>query len=219
MAWRLFQWGSRGLWYETDVLGVYVAARFIPNTVRTVLGAQGPSGQQVLNTLHFFTAGIPSFGDCHIINEFVSSWWTGQYRQMVNGGFRMSTITTTGIDRFNSSQDVVPNTDPGLRSGTHWAPEQTLCVKASTHTSGRRYRGRCFPFPAVATDLQTDDRVTALYRNAIVGVFNNLLAIASAAGYPMVVASLVNRAPYLIAEWVAVDDALDTQRRRMLGQG
>ena len=217
LAWRLFRWGSRGFYYDIGAEDVYVAARFIPNTVRVVMRFQGPEGQTILNIFHARTGGPVAYGDCFVIATSFINWWSSQYKNMVNNTYYLNSVTAVGIDRFNSAQDVEFSAVAGSRIGPAWAPEQTLCVKASTHTAGRRYRGRVYPLPGVSSDLINPDRVTLLYRSAITGVLNNLLAQMNTAGYPLVVASLVNQAAYPIAQWVAVDDALDTQRRRMLG--
>lgn len=220
--WTLFQWGSRGLHYTTGVAGIYMSHVLIDAGIRTVLRGHASEGQ-LLEHVFFFRApsAHPSVADTTAVNSVVSDWWGSQYRNMCNTGVEATDVTSTGIDAVPAAQSQLVIGTLGTRVGIFITPGATLAIKASTHVSGRSNRGGKRPWPAVAPDLQSpgEDRYTDGYRNAIVGVFGNLIAAAGSAGYPLCFASLVDVALKQISTFVAVDDYMDGMDRRLLGRG
>jgi len=220
--WTLFQWGSRGLHYTTGVGGIYVAHIFIPNGIRAVLRGHASEGQ-LLEHVFFFRAASahPSVSDTDAVCSVVATWWSTQYRNMCNTGVEATDVTATGVDAAPAAQSQVVVGTTGARVGLFISPGATLAIKAVTHVSGRRNRGGKRPWPAVSTDLLApgNDRYTDAYRTAIVGVFQNLVASAGTAGYPLCFASYADVALKQISTFVAVDDYQDGMDRRLLGRG
>lgn len=220
--WTLFQWGSRGLHYTTGIPEIYVAHIFIANGIRAVLRGHASEGQELLHVFYARAANAhPDYADCLAVNSAITDWWNSQYRNMANTGVEMTDVTSTGTDAAPAAQANTIIGTLGSRLGVFISPGNTLAIKATTHVSGRRNRGGKRPFPAVINDLQSpgEDRYTDAYRNAVVGVFNNLVAAMGSAGYPLCFASYADVAMKQIASFVAVDDYMDGMSRRLLGRG
>lgn len=221
MAWRLFQWGARGLWYETDVLGVYMAHIFVVDGVRVVIQAIGGELTEYLNVMHVqVPGGVPaSFGDVTAIAGVFLAWYNGQYRNMFPSSLTGTQIVATGMASAPAPQALATGLLAGTRTGTQLPGDATLCVKLATHLSGRRHRGRFYAWPAVQSDLQTASGYTLAYANALLGVLGNLGAALTTAGYALAVASLTDGQMYPVTAFVAVDRIMDAQRRRLPGRG
>lgn len=220
MAWSLFMWGSRGLYWKTDVAGIYVAHIPIPSGIRTVLQCENViTGQELLNVFAFMAPGASvSSADCAAVNVFVGTWWDTAYRHMCNGDVAGRQVVSTGTDVFPAAQATLGLSTVGDRAGTPPPSNLTFAVKFASGVASRRHRGRHYMLPAVEGDF-VNDRVTIGYKNAAVGAFNNLIASANTAGYPLVIMSLVAAALYPVSIAVAVDDVADSQRRRLAGRG
>lgn len=219
MAWRLFNWGSRGLWYETDVAGVYVAHIFIPKGIRIVIQGEDLAAGEVLNVLHAAAPGVVGYGDVLAVANGVQAWVSSNYKNMFPAATSVLQVVATGIDQLNAPQSTNGTVVAGQRTGNALPPDLTMCLKSSTHSSGRRRRGRQYSYSPVTTDLLTPSTFTSAYANGLKGVWNNLLVQMQALGYPLVVASYRDAALYPIAEYVYVDTDLDNQRRRLKGRG
>jgi hypothetical protein len=220
MAWSLFQWGSRGLYWKTDVEGIYVAHIPIPGGIRTVLQAENNiTGQEYLNVLNFKAPGASvSAADCAAVNTLVVTWWNNNYRHMCAILVVGRQVVSTGMDVFPAAQASQALAFPGDRAGVINTSATTLAVKFATGVASRRHRGRHYAFPAVENDV-AGDQFTSAYVTALVGVWDNLIAAAQTAGYPLVIASLADAALYLVSTAIAVDATVDSQRRRLPGRG
>ena len=221
MAWEPFQWGSRGLWYKTPEEGIYMAHIFIPRGVRVVVRATGPSAQRYL---HVFGVLVPTdnpgYDDCVAINTAFYNWVANDYRPMFASGVFVRDVVSTGMNSVPAAQATLPIALAGTRAGISLPGSVTMAVKSATHLSGRRNRGYKSVWPAVITDLSaTQDRFQGAYVDAVVGVFNSLIARVNAAGYTLGIPSLTDAAIKPVATFVAVDDVLDARRRRLLGRG
>lgn len=223
VPWTEFVWGSRGIWSTTGIQDIFVMAHvLIPYGIRTVLRGHASFGGMLLNVFHFRApTATPSAADCHAVNLIVNTWWYNNYKQMCNTGVEATDVVSTSIAQLPGPQDQLVIGVLGTRLGTFVTPNTTLCLKAGTTLSGRTNRGRSYPWPMVALDLLLPDeyRVTDTYRAAIVGVFNNLVGAANSGGYPLVVRSGVDRALKPIVRYVAVDDYIDAQDRRLGARG
>ena len=193
--------------------------RLVPQTVRTVIQAQGSDGQELINVPHFRTPGTPSYADCLAINAFVNTWVNTNYKNLFPPVIAMRQIVSTSIAEVDGPQATLANTTAGSRSGNQIPMHITLCVKLSTHQAGRRHRGRFYPFAPVFSDLLTPGRFTSGYVTGAVGIINNLIAAAQGAGYPLVVCSLVGLTSFLVSEAVAVDDIVDHMDTRLPERG
>lgn len=195
---------------------------FIPNGIRVALRGHGPEGQELLNTFHVISPSAPpSAADCAAVNDVMFNWWQAIYKNMVCTTCEATDSVSTGMNGVPAAQHQRIIGTLGTRIGTQVPPNVTLSVKAGTALSGKRNRGRNFAWPFVFADLQLpgEDRVSDVYRSAINSVFNALVSRMNTAGYTLGVFSQADAAIHPIASYAAVDDYIDSQRRRILGRG
>lgn len=221
--WTVFQWGSRGLWQTTGYPGIYTMAFLpIPFGLRIVVRGHAVEGQLLIHTFHAKApTATPSAADCAAVNAIVTAWISANYRQMWNTGVMCDDVTTTAINASPAPQAQAVSGILGNRVGLMNTSNITMSVKSQTGNSGRTNRGHQFAWPAVGLDLLTpgNNRFTNTYRVALVAVFNLLVASMNTGGYPLAVLSKTDQALKLITNYVAVDDYIDSQRRRLLGRG
>lgn len=220
--WTLFNWGSRGPWYTTGIAGIYMSHIFSPNGVRIVLQGHAQEGQELLHVFHCTVAtGPPSAADCIAINDVIYQWWSAVYKNMVSSTCEADQVISTGMNAVPAAQDSRAIGILGVRSGQPVTASVTLALKAATQVSGRRARGRNYMWPMVETDLLLPDaeRVTDTYRTAANATFNALISRMSTASYPLCIWSEADVAMHPIHHYIAVDDYVDSQRRRLLGRG
>jgi len=222
MAWRLFNWGSRGLHYET-LPGVYVAAIYIPRCIQGTLFAENTgTGQQLLNVFDFEAPATPvTAADCQAVDNILVTWWVNAYRALCGNTIRARRAVAVGRDQVEAATWEIAMSTDGTRGAAVNPTEVTLCLKFAGNNIGRNRRGRHYAFPGVATDLVSGgvDRFTNVYVSAATSVFASLVTDATAAGYPLRVASNVRQALYPVSHVVAVDDLIDSMRRRSSGRG
>ena len=217
--WSLFQWGSRGLWYTTGVEGIYMAHALIPFGIRVVLQASGPDGQEYLHTFHMKGPNAdPDYTDVLTAAQTVGSWWDSDYRHMVNAAVVGRQVVATGMNSVPASQATVLLTLAGTRLGEVAPSEVSCAVKFFTHLSGRRNHGGARGWPPCEPDF-TGDHFTAAYITAMLGVFQNLVNQANAAGYPLAIASIADATMKIISGITILDDVVDSQRRRTINRG
>lgn len=220
MAWELFNWGSRGPWYKTGVDGIYMAHIFIPNGVRVVLRGQGTSGQELLHTFHALNpAGTPDYAFCLGAATTVSQWVTNFYRHFWASGIACRDVTATGMDTVPAAQAQVSNTIAGDRIGISLPSQTSLRLKFGTNTSGRRHEGGASLWPANENDYLDEDRYTTAYVNAAIATFTQLVALMNTNGSPLSIGSLADAKVYPILRVVAIDDIMDSRRRRTNTRG
>lgn len=222
MSWRLFNWGARGEWYETDVPGIFTMAHvFIPDGVRVVLQGAGLYNQELINVIGVQVpgGGPPSVGDCLNIATAVRGWWENTYHNMVPATTIMSQIVATSLATAPAPQAQLTSPVVGTRAGTQVSDEVSLCLKLATNLTGRRQRGRFYAWPAVLTDLATPDIFTVGYVSAMRLALGDLGSRLTAAGYVWAVISPTDAAMKPIVRAVAVDAIVDSQRRRTTQHG
>jgi len=222
LPWRAFNWGSRGPHYEA-LMGVYVAAIYIPKCIQGTLFAENTgSQQQLLNVWDFEAPATPvTAADCQAICNLLISWWSGSYRQLCASNVLAVRAVAVGRDQFEGATWEIAMSTNGSRAGTPNPSEVTLAVKMAGNNTGRSRRGRKYLFPAVTTDLVTggQDQFTTTYVNAAVAALDGLRAQSITAGYPMKIASNVRQTLYPISRVLVVDLLQDSQRRRSAGRG
>lgn len=197
-----------------------MAVIFIPDTVRIVVRGQGTSGQELLHTLHAVNpGGAPDYTFCLGVANVVSQWCTNFYRHMWASGIAMRDVVVTGADRPNPAQAQVPNLSAGDRAGIGLPSQITLRLKYGTNQAGRRHEGGVSLWPAVENDYLDEDRFQPAYVAAGIAVMTQLLANLNANGSPQAIGSYTTPAAYPIMRVLAVDDLLDSRRRRTNGRG
>jgi len=222
MAWDLFRWGGRGLWYTTGVEGIYMAHVLIAGACRVVLQVRDNQGDVLMNTFHVKVPIAPvTHEHCVAIAGQVAGWWDSDYRHMCNDQITGFQVVVTGADAVPAFQFAQGLTTAGDRIGSGLTTSVTLAIKGQTGLAGRRFRGRQYMFPATALDLEPldPDLFIASYKDAAAGVWNNLVSGLGAGGYLVGVGSYVNAQVYPYTNYIAVDRNVDAQRRRLRGRG
>jgi hypothetical protein len=194
---------------------------YIADGVRVVIQAESSENQNMLNVIHVQvpSGGPPSFGDVSTIASTVFDWFNSQYRHMFPTTIVGTQVVATAMNAANAAQRQIGLALGGDRAGVQLPADATLCFKLATNSSGRRRRGRFYPYPAVQTDLEAPSAYTVAYRNAMEGVLGNLGAAILSAGYSWAIASLTDGVMYPIADVISVDRLMDHQDRRLPGRG
>lgn len=194
----------------------------IPGGMRVVLQARDVTEGELINVFHVkaLESSI-SYADCLSVANTFKDFWDNYYRHLCSDQIHGTQVVVTGTDTVPAAQASVGLTTTGDRVGTGLTTSITLAIKGVTHIAGRRYRGRNYLFPAVQPDLQplNPDVFNPGYVNAAVGVFNNLIANLSITNYALGVGSYTDGAIRPYTSYVAVDDLVDAQRRRLQLRG
>lgn len=222
MAWRLFRWGSRGEYYETDFPGIYTMAHiFIPDAIKVTLQGSGGYNQELINTIGVKVPGgaTPSYADCLAVAGVVKNWWEVTYKHFVAADVGISQIVATSQASAPAPQAQLTSTAVGDRPGTPAMDAISLCVKLGTNLTGRRHRGRFYSWPPVTADLATPDVFTAAYVNAMQLALGDLGTRIQTAGYIWAILSPTDATAYPIVRAVATDLLVDSQNRRKANHG
>jgi hypothetical protein len=223
MAWRAFNWGSRGPHYEV-LDGVYVAHQFIPQAVQGTLFAEHtPTAQQCLHVFHFEAPGATvGVADCQAVCNILVTWWNGTYRNHVSDKVSARRAVGVGIDQFEGATYEIAMTTAGLEtSGILLPAEATAAIKYAGTNIGRSRRGHHMVFPQRSSGLDpvNPDLWTQAAIDQWVGDFATLLGQAATAGYPLRIGSKRRLALYPVTRAVAVDRIVDSISRRTLSRG
>jgi hypothetical protein len=222
MAWRLFRWGSRGEWYETDFPGIFTMAHiFIQDAVQVVFQGSGLYAQELINRIGVQVpgGGPASYADCAAIAGACKSWWENTYKNFVVPTTTISQIVATSRASAPAPQAQVTSGVSGSRSGAQTADQNTLCLKLGTNSTGRRHRGRFYPWPASTSDFASPDVYTTAYAAALIIAMGDLGNRLAAAGYIWGVISDADAKIYPIVRVVATDLIVDSQNRRTTQHG
>ena len=220
MAWRAFNWGSRGPAYETDIPGVYIMAHeFYNNGVKVTFRGQNLTElQRVMHIFHVYTIATPTVTDCTNIGAIFANWWDTNYKNLVVADWLANDVVTTSMASVPGPQWDTTINLPGVRPGSSVPASVTLAIKLSTDSSGRRRHGRWYPWPASTGDV-TRDHFSGSYVAQALAVTENLRGALGGAGYFLGVYSAVDNVIYPYMRSEATDTVVDAQRRRLPGRG
>lgn len=228
MAWRLFNWGSRGATYETDG-GVYVASILIPHCVQITVKGHTHDLQQLLHVFNARTANaLPDAADVAAINAQVATWVFTSFGPDVVRDIdfvdEVVVVSRAEIDGPESTSSVLSAGGRGRSLGGLALPnEVTLAVKKNTGRAGRPYRGRFYAWPFWSTDTNAIDdgpnQVTDDFQSLLLSRYGNLKTLLNDISAPLGVASNVLGVITDITGFTIVDPIVDAQRRRGPGRG
>jgi hypothetical protein len=221
VAWRLFNWGSRGPTYDAGN-GVYMAGIFINQCVQVNVQGIDGVGDELEHVFHVaVTNDLPTYDDCLAVADAVGEWYGANYIGIlptVIKGVQIVATSAAELDGPQATHDLAFL--GGLVLLAPLPSSVTLCIKKSTGLSGRRHRGRFYTWPAwVAVIVESEFLDT--YAASVIGCFLALKATLTAIGAVMVVRSLATPGGNLfpITNFVVVDLHADSQRRRLPGRG
>lgn len=184
-------------------------------------------GQQIENVFHFSYAGSDfATAAAALFNLVQDEWWL-----LIRAGLS-NQLTSTGsyiVDQSSVSGPVASFgafTSPAGASSIFSAPNNAaFVVTHRTAQRGRSFRGRSY-ISGIPADQINGSRVSSGFLSTAVSAFNNMRVEAAAALYPFVIVSrFTNGSPRTtgvaseVTACVAVDDAVDSQRRRLPGRG
>jgi len=120
---------------------------------------------------------------------------------------------------------TIPAGQVGGASVSGEANNVSFCVSLRTARSGRSFRGRKYVC-GIPTGQRIGDNLVGGYVTALVGIFNDLIAVLAAADKALVVVNrIVDHVQLLeavitpVVSAQAVDPTIDSQRRRLTGRG
>lgn len=183
------------------------------------------NGQLVVNIFYVTTGSPVTTLNLTALAQIFLDWWTTDLDVTQSAALALSRITATFVGAPDGLQVILNGAGaPGTIAGADTPNNVAVVVSHRTGFSGRSRRGRTYLAGIVASDV-VNDLTTPAKQAAYVTAFNALRTDLATAGYTMVVASYFsNGAPRLEAISTPitshiVDARVDTQRRRLTGQG
>lgn len=185
------------------------------------------AGQQIENVLHFSYAGSDFATAAADLYPLVrDELWALLRVQLSN---QISNTASYLTDQSSDSGPVAtfgPFTSPTGQSPIFSAPNNVaFVVTHRTAARGRSFRGRSY-ICGIPADQINGSLVSSGFLSGVVAAFNNMRTAAETAGYPFVIVSrFTNGNPRVIGvatsvtTCVAIDNAVDSQRRRLPGRG
>lgn len=194
MAWTLFQWGSRGLYYDTG-LGVYVAHIFIPHAIQITLFGLDGRNDELLHTFHVSTVDpLPSGADCALAATTVHDWVTGgvsPFVHILGDTITVVRVVAQSIAEFEGPYAEVAIGEVGDRGNPASPSVLTLNVKKHGDTTGRSHRGYFATWPTAITDIDIADTNlwTTGYVDKVLATYGDLMGSLGARSLPLAIAS------------------------------
>lgn len=218
MAWRAFNWGSRGPHWDAGN-GVYVAQVLIPNGIQVNLQGNDTTGNELLHVFGAFSETSPiTYDDCLAVANAVASWATSSLKPLIPTTFAIRQVIATARDVLEGPQAQVGIAIAGTRSGDPNPGNVTLALKKAGVVAARWAKGRFFMWPATTDDI-IENRFQTGYVVDAISAYDTLRTALAGAGYPMVILSNSHARTSPVSVVTAVDTNVDSQRRRLNGRG
>lgn len=137
-------------------------------------------------------------------------------------------IRCKALDSLGSPMEeyLLPSPRNGTGGGSVLPLNVAFCVKLSTGLTGRSQRGRWYWGNLSSGILIDAGHIAVANQTGYANVLNTLLANLATAGYTMVVTSYMTGGAWRsagqntpVVTCLAIDNALDSQRRRLPGRG
>lgn len=223
MAWRLFNWGSRGPHYDAG-LGVYVATILIPQAAQISLFGHTQDGALLMHSFHVRAPHTPvTLSDVTDIAGNVASWAATApgLKSLVNELVSIDRVVVTAIDVLEGPQHEIGINVGGTRTGNPTPNEVCLALKKAGVNRGRSRRGRFYTWPMVTSDISTTNGNSfgGTYRSECLTVYNALLTDLTGGGSPLCIASFRHGVLYDVNAIISTDELVDHQDRRAGGRG
>lgn len=226
MAWRLFNWGSRGATYDTGG-GVYVPVILIPHCVQLNIDGHTITGEELVMVFDVeTTSALPTSVDVVDIAGAANDWVNSTF--LANLATDLTTVdqvVATSRAEVDGPQSTIYNGGLGLRGASlgeiHLPNNVTIALKKSTGRAGRSYRGRTYAWPMLGNDLESGipNEITATFATLLFSTYNALKTSLALVGYQLGVASNVLATITSPIDFILVDKTIDSQRRRLPGRG
>lgn len=184
-------------------------------------------GQQCENVLHWeLTTLGPQIEDVAILGAKLVNWWDTYVKPYVSPNCILNNIKITNLDTATGFQAEYTTGLPiaGTSNATFLPNHVTLAVRLATAARGKSTTGRLF-WPQISSGNVTNNVVDSTLTGEIKTALEALLAIGFSADYKLAIVSYIAghalRLSPLVTDVlsVAVENILDSQRRRLPGRG
>lgn len=181
------------------------------------------------NVLYVHKGSPYSLADLQAVRTIVNSWDAATWFNARGIGCTLVRIRTKALDASGSPMEDF--TLPTPRAGSINSPllpgNASFAIKLSTGRTGRSFRGRLYFVGLTSAVLGTTaNQILASTSTLFVSWLNTLLSNLATGGHTLGVVSYrsnhVFRANGLFTQavnWVAVDNNIDSMRRRLTGRG
>lgn len=198
-----------------------------PNVIQVEVRALH-DGQKIENRFTIDVLAAVTPGDVVAAADLVSAWAAGTYFPLLPSPVTLTETFAKDLTTAEGSQhSVSPGSVVAGGNGTPSCPnEVSLCISLRTASSGRSARGRAYVL-ALTRALVDGNHINSTLKTQLVAAFESLRVSIADAGWLWIVTSYVTGgAPrgggpvyFPITSVVAVDDIVDSQRRRKPGNG
>ena len=202
---------------------------FIPaeSTAEFVFSFTGPNGNIMKNVMNIRETTLGGW-DTTLLSAMLTT--LANWHSATADTWQSNQITLTSIlgrDLSVADSWVVENgyTQVGAVAQPVLPANVTFCVKGVTGLAGRTHRARLY-WIGLAETMVSGDFLTTGAADGIVAAMNTLRTTLTGFGYfPVVVSRQLNGVPRVTAEvtnitgWTKTDNRVDTQRRRLIGEG
>lgn len=183
------------------------------------------NSQLVVNVYHVITNDPIVTANLTAIGNVFLNWWTNHLRQTQSVALALQQIVVTALNEQEGIQVTIPGSGlAGTQAGADAPNNVAIVASHRTAQIGRTRRGRTYLAGIVAADVQADT-VPSARATAIAIAYSTLRsAINAENAYLAVVSYQFNNVPRPAGIATAitttlVDTRVDTQRRRLAGDG
>lgn len=203
-----------------------MAFQSVPHTAEIVVrGVMG--GQEIVNTFYAQMPGGYSLADIEALAHLVDDWVASDWLPNMAANY---TYVETDVRGLNAAIDLQATANdaagPGAAAASTLSNNATLSVKRASGMTGRGARGRIYLPPMTSAWMTDDNHVSASGVTSIQTMLVGLDAVISGLGWiPVIVHRVESGVPlavavvFTIAEWIVVDNVVDSMRRRLPGRG
>jgi hypothetical protein len=184
-------------------------------------------GQQVMNTLWWENVTAWDAGSLADLTSAIADWASGNLMPIMTSTLSLREVFARDMSTENSFEatNVISPAQSG-GAGPGLPNNVSLCISMRSSVTGRSQRGRNY-LPGIPADQTVGvNLIDPDYVASILDVYAMLLDNALFPNWTLVVASRFhNNAPRLvgqntpIASFSAIDNVIDSQRRRLPGRG
>lgn len=198
----------------------------LPQGVKLCFDFVNDTGQQFQFCLSLQKiSGSVTTTDLSNLSGAGSSWWTGTLKALLDDSVTLRQVRATDETTQGGPQDIETVGTAGTASGSSLPMHTALVVSQRTAKRGRAFRGRAYVGGFNGSQLLTTVRATTTHVANLVSAFGTLQTDLGVLGFKIVVANrhlngaVVNPAQGNEVIAFIVDQAWDSQRRRLEGRG
>lgn len=198
----------------------------VPNTAQINI-VYALDGQEIENVVYYTKTTTPILEDLAALTDEVRAYIVSSLLPALSSAIQLVRVVGVLLDVVDGF--TVTNTTglpaSGGDSGDVLPNNVALCISVRTANRGRSFRGRNY-IPGIAKTHTADSEFTTSAVTGLVGIWEGLTALAGDAGWTRTVVSRFSgHAPRTtgiatpVTAVFAVDNVVDSQRRRLPGRG